>query len=58
MSYLAPGGPRLPGMRPIFQQWAQTGRVTAVSVTTWNPEMDEDKQSETAVMGLLADLLK
>jgi hypothetical protein len=36
---------------------AQTGRVTAVSVSTWNPEMEGAGRSRDVAMDLLSDLL-
>lgn len=57
VSYPAPGGPSLKIMRRVFRHLAQTGRVTAVSVSTWNPDLDEDGRSQGVAMDLLGDLL-
>ncbi len=58
MNYLAAGGPRVSLMRRIFQRLAQTERVTAVSLSAWNPEMEGAKESKAAVMELLTELLR
>jgi arginase family enzyme len=41
----------------VFAHLAASGRVVAVSVSTWNPELDEDGRSRRAVMSLLETLL-
>lgn len=56
MNYLASGGPSLALMRQVFQRLAATERVTAVSVSSWNPEMDVDGRSQKVILPLL-DLL-
>ncbi len=57
MNYLTPGGPSVVTLRQVFQRLAQTGRVAAVSLSTWNPELDADGQSREASMSLLQELL-
>jgi arginase len=57
MSYPAPGGPTPETLRQAFQRLAATGQVVAVSVSTWNPALDRDGRSKTAVMSLLRALL-
>ena len=58
MNYPEPGGPSLDIMHKLFRRLAETGRVVAVSLSTWNPALDEDGRSETAVMSLLDTLLQ
>ncbi|MCP4426827.1 MAG: arginase family protein [Chloroflexi bacterium] len=58
VSYPAPGGPSAAALRRIFRHLAQTGRVTAVSVSAWNPKLDEDGRSQAIVMELLAELVQ
>lgn len=57
MNYLAPGGPSLALMQQVFQRLAATERVTAVSVSSWNPAMDVDGRSQKTILPLLAVLL-
>ena len=57
MNYPAAGGPSLQTLRQVFQRLADSGQVTAVSVSTWNPELDENGRSQQTVMALLDILL-
>lgn len=57
MNYRAPGGPSSALLHEVFARLAATGRVTAVSVSAWNPALDEDGRSQTVVMALLQTLL-
>jgi len=56
MNYLADGGPRAEELVKVFQHIAQTGQVRAISVSSWNPEMDEDGRSKEIIMDLLREL--
>lgn len=57
MSYPAPGGPRASELTDVLGFLARTGRIAGVSMCTWNPELDVDKQSEAVSMKLLHVLL-
>lgn len=57
MNYLAPGGPSLAVIEEVFSRLAQTGKVAAVSVSAWNPEMDPDRKTEQTCMVLMERLL-
>ena len=57
MNYLAPGGPSAEELNRVFDRLAATGRVRAVSVSAWNPELDPARHTEGVVMGLLMRLL-
>lgn len=57
MSYPAEGGPRAAALTPIFRHLAQSGQLTAVSLSTWNPKLDADGRSREICMGLLRELL-
>ncbi|MBP6469870.1 MAG: arginase family protein [Chloroflexi bacterium] len=57
MNYPAPGGPSAETLRRVFRHLAATGRVTAVSLSAWNPDMDEDGRSRAISMSLLQELL-
>ncbi len=58
MNYLAEGGPSVAELRQVFDYLAESGQVVAVSVSSWNPDMDEDGRSRTAVMTLLERLIQ
>ena len=58
MNYLAEGGPSVSALQRVFDYLADSGRVAAVSMSSWNPEMDEDGRSRTAAIGLLDRLLR
>jgi arginase len=57
MNYVAKGGPRAEELGKVFQHIAQTGLVKAISVSSWNPELDEDGRSKDTVLNLLQDLV-
>jgi arginase len=56
MNYLAEGGPRAEELGKVLRHIAQTGRVKAISVSTWNPELDEDGYSKETSLNLLQKL--
>lgn len=57
MNYPAPGGPSATELKAVFQRLAQTGRIAAVSVSSWNPDLDHDGQSEKICMDALKPLI-
>ncbi len=56
-NYPAEGGPPAAALQPVFAVLAATGRLAAVSVSTWNPELDPDRRSEKTSLGLLRNLV-
>jgi len=56
-NYPAAGGPTAAHLRAVFGRLAETGRVAAVSVSTWNPDLDRDRRSERVSMDLLQVLI-
>jgi arginase len=56
-NYLAPGGPTAEMLRAVFLRLAQTHRVAAVSISSWNPELDPDRKSERVSLSLVETLL-
>jgi arginase len=58
MSYPAPDGPSVAQMEDIFKQLAASGQVAAVSMSTWNPDLDEGGHTTALCMHLLQVLLK
>jgi arginase len=58
MNYLAPGGPDLEQLKVIFRHLADTSRIVAVSLSSWNPALDLDGLTQRACMEALEVLLK
>ncbi len=56
-NYPAAGGPAAATLQAVFEALAATGHLTAVSVSTWNPELDRDGRSATISMALLEALV-
>lgn len=56
-NYPAAGGPTAACLHAVFGRLAKTGRVAAVSASTWNPDLDPDRTSETVSMDLLRTLV-
>lgn len=57
MNYPAPGGPSAETVRQVFRHLASTGNVAAVSLSSWNPNLDENGRSRIICMDLLNQLL-
>ena len=57
MSYAAAGGPRASELEDIFRFLAQTLRIVAISLSSWNPDLDTDRGSRKTSMNLLWALL-
>jgi arginase len=57
MNYLAPGGPRPTELVAVFSLLAETGRIAAVSMSTWNPKLDVDRHTKKICLELLDCLL-
>jgi arginase len=53
MSYPAQGGPSLSALRKVLLHLAQTGQIRAVSVSAWNPELDQDGKTQKVCMELI-----
>jgi predicted N-formylglutamate amidohydrolase len=43
--------------RQAIEAGNRTDKIAAVSVSSWNPKMDEDDQSRNVCMGLLTTLI-
>jgi len=57
MNYPAGGGPSAGELQTIMQYLNRTGNIAAVSVSSWNPELDHDGQSRKVCMNLLHTLI-
>lgn len=55
--FLAPDGPPFDRVRALFRRLAATGRVVALSVTAWAPELAGAAQSERTIRDLAGELL-
>lgn len=58
MNYLAAGGPNETELEQVFRFLAQTGSISAVSVSSWNPTMDVEMKTRDVSMRLLTVLLE
>jgi arginase len=58
MNYLAPGGPDLEQLKVIFRHLAKRARIIAVSLSSWNPDLDTDGHTRRACMEALGVLLE
>ncbi|NNG02179.1 MAG: arginase family protein [Desulfobacteraceae bacterium] len=56
-NYPASGGPSTDVLHKFFERLNASGRVVAVSVSTWNPDLDRDGRSERIGLSLIASLV-
>jgi arginase len=56
-NYPAEGGPTAAGLDTVFRHLAATGQVAAISVSTWNPDLDPDGRSQKVSMALMQTLM-
>jgi arginase len=57
MNYLATGGPNAAQLGDVFQALAETGRIIAISMSTWNPHLDRDGRTADICLSLLRTLM-
>jgi arginase len=57
MNYPVEDGPSESELRQVFNHLSATGSIAAVSLSSWNPDLDQDGRSQRVSMGLLADLV-
>ncbi len=58
VSYPAEGGPSLDTVRASLAHVVASGRVAAISVTMWNPELDKDDTATDVVLGLIDEMVE
>jgi arginase family enzyme len=59
VNYPAEGGPSLEIVEASLARLAETGRIAAISMTMWNPELDDEAGSAgQMVLGLVSRWLK
>jgi arginase len=56
-NYPAPGGPSFSVLEAVLGRLARSGQVVAVSLSAWNPRLDEDGASQEVCMSLLETLV-
>jgi len=56
MNYLAEGGPSSHQLARVFKYLADSSQVAAVSMSSWNPEMDKGGKTEQLCMRLFGTL--
>lgn len=56
-NYLAPGGPTVTALRAVFSRLARSQKVIAVSISSWNPDLDPEQKSEQTTRSLVETLL-
>jgi arginase len=56
MNYVAAGGPSAADLDLVFEHLSQSGKLAAVSVSTWNPRLDTDGKSRKVCMQLIITL--
>lgn len=57
MNYLAQGGPSGVELEEVFLHLASNRQIAAISMSTWNPELDQDGKSMEVCMHLLQTLV-
>ncbi|MEM7114931.1 MAG: arginase family protein [Chloroflexota bacterium] len=55
-NYPEPHGPSLETFRQLFRRLADTGRLIAISVSSWNPDLDQQDRAGKLIMELVAEL--
>lgn len=58
MNYPVRNGPSEAELRRIFSFLAEIGQICAVSMSTWNPELEQYGRSRVVSMGLLSELIQ
>jgi arginase len=58
MNYPVEGGPTEPDLQQVFSSLAESGQIVAVSMSSWNPALDQDGRSRAVSMRLLASLIQ
>ncbi len=58
MNYFSEGGPDLTQLKSVFRHLAGTGRIVAVSLSSWNPALDTDGSTQQVCMEALDALIR
>lgn len=57
MNYPVPGGPMLDELSTLFRFLSSSGQLVGVSLSSWNPALDQDGITRQVCMHLLMDLV-
>jgi len=57
MNYLAPGGPRAGQVKAVFQHLASNHQIVAASLSSWNPELDQDGKTQKICLDAFNELI-
>jgi arginase len=58
MNYPAPGGPSAETIRRVFHHLANSGQIVATSLSSWNPELDQNDISRDICISLFEELVQ
>jgi len=56
-NYLAPGGPTADELKDVFDHLSSSFPIVALSMSSWNPELDTDGETQRLCMQLFQQLL-
>jgi arginase len=56
-NYLAPGGPTVEELKDVFDHLSSSFPIIALSMSSWNPELDTDGRTQKICMDLFQHLL-
>ena len=57
MNFLAPGGPSSEELKDVFEHLSRLKPIVAISMSSWNPEMDTDGSTQALCMEVFHSLL-
>lgn len=57
-NYPVPGGPSVETLQRVFRHLSRSGQIAAISVSTWNPALDQDGSTREAWLALLGELIR
>ena len=58
VSYPAPGGPAVEELKNVFEYLAKRRPIVGISMSTWNPDLDEDGKTQDLCMEVFIVLLE
>jgi arginase len=57
MNFPTPNGPSISQLGEVFSNLSGSGEIAAVSISSWNPQLDIDGHSQEVAMALVNRLL-
>jgi arginase len=58
VGFVSPGGARLESFKRVLLELAQTGAITAISISAWDPEKDEQHECARILMPILLAIIE